>query len=106
MFQAAQWCYVTPFALSKGDEFRSSGGVCGSGTNTVKEYEEQAEELIAISARLNDREKAIAEYWSDGPGTEQPPGHWMQRAAFVSARDHHSLDDDVKMFFALKQCPV
>ncbi len=101
MFQAAQWCYVTPFALSKGDEFRSSGEFAGPAQYGSKEYEEQAEELIAISARLNDREKAIAEYWSDGPGTEQPPGHWMQLAAFVSARDHHSLDDDVKMFFAL-----
>ena len=43
----------------------------------------------------------IAEYWSDGPETEQPPGHWMLFAQFVSARDHHSLDDDVKMFFGL-----
>jgi hypothetical protein len=43
----------------------------------------------------------IAEYWSDGPYTEQPPGHWALIAQFVSARDHHTLDDDVKMFFAL-----
>jgi hypothetical protein len=43
----------------------------------------------------------IAEYWSDGPNTEQPPGHWLQFAEFVSARDHHTLDDDVRMFFAL-----
>jgi hypothetical protein len=43
----------------------------------------------------------IAEYWSDGPLSEQPPGHWMRFAQFVSQRDHHTLDDDVKMFFAL-----
>ena len=43
----------------------------------------------------------IAEYWSDGPYSEQPPGQWAQFAQFVSARDHHTLDDDVKMFFAL-----
>ena len=43
----------------------------------------------------------IAEYWSDGPNSEQPPGHWALFAQFVAARDHHSLDDDVKMFFAL-----
>jgi hypothetical protein len=39
--------------------------------------------------------------WSDGPNSEQPPGHWAMLAQFVSARDHHTLDDDVKMFFVL-----
>jgi hypothetical protein len=43
----------------------------------------------------------IAEYWSDGPNSEQPPGHWALFAQFVSQRDHHTLDDDVKMFFVL-----
>jgi hypothetical protein len=65
------------------------------------EYLEQAEELIQISANLTDREKMVAEYWSDGPYTEQPPGHWMRFAQWVSMRDHHTLDGDVKMFFAL-----
>jgi hypothetical protein len=57
--------------------------------------------LVEISAGLTDRQKMIAEYWSDGPNSEQPPGHWALFAQFVSARDHHTLDDDVKMFFAL-----
>jgi hypothetical protein len=43
----------------------------------------------------------IAEYWADGPRSEAPPGHWCLFGQFVSARDHHTLDDDVKMFFAL-----
>ena len=43
----------------------------------------------------------IAEYWQLGPHTEQPPGHWDLFAQYVSARDHHTLDDDVKMFFVL-----
>ncbi len=30
-------------------------------------------ELVAISAGLTDRQKSIAEYWNDGPNTEQPP---------------------------------
>lgn len=100
MFAGAQWCYVTPFALTSGDEFRSAlePGPFRYGSS---EYRQQAEELIAISANLSDREKAIAEYWSDGPNSEQPPGHWMVFAQWVSERDHHALDDDVKMFFAL-----
>ncbi len=68
------------------------------------EYRQQAEELVAMSAGLTDEQKMIAEYWSDGPeisGIEQAPGRWARFAQFVSARDHHTLDDDVKMFFAL-----
>jgi len=100
MFVGAQWCYVTPFAMSKGDEFRSVAEP-GPPKYGSHEYEEQAEELIAISAALTDRQKMIAEYWSDEPNSQQPPGHWMRFAQWVSERDHHSLDDDVKMFFAL-----
>jgi len=100
-FVGAQWCYVTPFALSSGDEFHWLVQLLGPAKYGSKEYQGQAEELIEISAGLTDRQKMIAEYWSDGPNSEQPPGHWALFAQFVSARDHHTLDDDVKMFFAL-----
>jgi len=100
-FIGAQWCEVTPFALNSGDEFRGLMSRFGPATFGSREYAEQAEELVAISAGLTDRQKMIAEYWSDGPNSEQPPGHWMLFAQWISERDHHSLDDDVKMFFAL-----
>jgi hypothetical protein len=99
-FAGAQWCYVTPFALAKGEEFRAAvePGPFKFGS---PEYEQQAVEILALSAALTDQQKMISEYWSDGPNTEQPPGHWARFAQFVSVRDHHTLDDDVKMFFAL-----
>jgi hypothetical protein len=100
-FMGAQWGEVTPFAMSNGDQFRSQLQQLGPATYGSHEYEEQAEQLVAISAGLTDRQKMIAEYWSDGPYTEQPPGHWARFAQWVSVRDHHNLDDDVKMFFAL-----
>lgn len=100
-FVGAQWCDVTPFAMSKGDEYRSLGQLPGPAKYGSKEYQEQAQELVDISAELTDQQKTIAEYWSDGPNSEQPPGHWALFAQFVSARDHHTLDDDVKMFFVL-----
>jgi hypothetical protein len=99
-FAGAQWCFVTPFALSKGEEFREALGP-GPAKYGSAEYQQQAEELIALSAGLTDRQKMISEYWADGPYSEQPPGHWLRFAQFVSVRDHHTLDDDVKMFFAL-----
>ena len=100
LFAGPQWCFVTPFALTRGKEFRSAldPPLARYGT---PEYRQQAEELIALSAGLTDRQKVSADYWADGPNSEQPPGHWMLFAQFVSARDHHTLDDDVKMFFAL-----
>jgi hypothetical protein len=98
-FAGAQWSQVTPFALSKGDQFRAS--LPPPAKYGTKEYEEQAQELVTLSANLNDERKMIAEYWSDGPYSEQPPGHWALFAQFASTRDHHTLDDDVKMFFVL-----
>jgi hypothetical protein len=98
-FIGAQWSQVTPFALTSGDEFRPLIG--RPAPYGSKEYREQAEELVAISAGLTDKQKMISEYWSDGPYTEQPPGHWALFAQWISQRDHHSLDDDVKMFFVL-----
>jgi len=100
-FLASHWASVIPFALSAGDQFRSSGRFPGPATFGSPEYREQAEELVAISAGLNDRQKAVAEYWKDGPNSEQPAGHWALLAHFVSQRDGHSLDADVEMFFAL-----
>ncbi|MEV4564438.1 vanadium-dependent haloperoxidase [Nonomuraea sp. NPDC049419] len=64
-------------------------------------FRDQAAEIVATTAALGDREKAISEYWSDGPSSETPPGHWCLFAQQVSARDRLGLDQDVKLFFAL-----
>ena len=58
-------------------------------------------DILRESANLNDRTKMIAEYWTDGPQTETPPGHWNVIAQWLSRRYRHTLDQDVKMFFAL-----
>jgi len=56
---------------------------------------------VDYGTHLTDEKKVIAEYWADGPLSELPPGHWALFATFVSNRDGHNLDQDVKMFFAL-----
>jgi hypothetical protein len=88
---------VKPFALESADQFRPSPPA----RYPQEEYWRQAEEILSKSALLTNRHKVIAEYWADGPGSETPPGHWNLFAQFVSARDRHTLDDDVRMFFAL-----
>lgn len=64
-------------------------------------YLQQATDLMTITSNLTEQQKVIAEYWADGPGTATPAGHWMQLAHAVSRRDRNSLDDDVKLFFAV-----
>ncbi|MFI9561217.1 vanadium-dependent haloperoxidase [Nonomuraea endophytica] len=65
------------------------------------EYQQQAAEIVQTTGALTDRHKAISGYWSDGPSSETPPGHWSLLARMVSQRDRHTLDQDVKMYFAL-----
>jgi len=79
MFEGAQWCFVVPFAMINGDQFRSliEPGPFKYGT---PEYRAQAEELVTMSAGLTDRQKMISEYWSDGPNSERAPSHWARLA--------------------------
>jgi hypothetical protein len=95
---APQWNEVVPFALVSDSQFRSP---TGPATYPSPRFTQQARELLDVSAHLTDEQKAIAEYWADGPQSELPPGHWNLFAQFVSHRDHHDLDTDVRMFFVL-----
>jgi len=100
-FVGAQWNNVKPFAMTSADEFLPFIASFGPALFHSKTFRRQARDLVAISTGLNDTQKMIAEYWANGPRTELPPGHWDLFAQFVSARDHHTVDDDAKMFFAL-----
>ena len=91
------WGLVRPFALSSGAQLRPGP----SATYPSFAYSAQAKQALDYSADLNDQTKVIAEYWRDGPHSETPPGHWCLFAQYVSARDHHDVGDDAKMFFAL-----
>ncbi|GAB3407547.1 vanadium-dependent haloperoxidase [Flindersiella endophytica] len=97
-YLAPQWGNVTPFAMRSGDELRSPNGPA---IFDKKAYAREAQAVLDLSANLTDRQKAISEYWSDGPNSETPPGHWNLFARHVSQRDNHAMDDDVRMFFVL-----
>jgi hypothetical protein len=97
VFLAAMWERVRPFALKAGSQFRP-GPPAAFGSS---EYLEQARHIVELQAALTNEQKVIAEYWNDGPGTDLPPGHWLRIGLYVSGRDQHNDDDDIKMFFAL-----
>jgi hypothetical protein len=96
-FSAPHWGLVTPFASPPA----LPDPVPPPAPAGTARFREQAEDLVAISARLSDRQKAVAQYWADGPNSELPPGHWCLFAGFVSRRDGHDLEADVLLFFML-----
>lgn len=98
-----QWERVTPFALSHSAELRPGPPPL----YPHRRYRKEANQVLHLSAKLNDLRKTIAEYWATGAGGDpesgaaNPPAHWNILAQAVSARDAHTLDEDVKLFFAL-----
>ncbi len=92
------WGKVTPFAMTSQDQFRPR---ILSTLYPFSNVEKEVDIVIGYTRTMGDREKVIAEYWADGPNSELPPGHWCLFGAFVSQRDRHTVDEDVKMFFAL-----
>ncbi|MDD5494105.1 MAG: phosphatase PAP2 family protein [Dehalococcoidia bacterium] len=100
-FITPHWGKVVPYALKSGSQFRKTLLKPADYYNEPARYELQAQQILEYSAHLTDEKKVIAEYWADGPLSELPPGHWTLFAEYVSERDHHSVDQDVKMFFAM-----
>ncbi len=127
-YYTPHWGNVTGFAISRGDALRPpppepffvdglparldyaartvtvAGQTVPAGPELVgtvinPRFIAQAEEVVAKSAALTDRQKLVAEFWEDATDTAFPPGTWMVFAQYVSARDDHGLDDDAKLFF-------
>ncbi|HRJ31544.1 MAG TPA: phosphatase PAP2 family protein [Cyclobacteriaceae bacterium] len=44
------------------------------------EFQVAANELKSIAKNLTEKQRKIANWWSDGLGTYTPPGHWNRRA--------------------------
>jgi hypothetical protein len=111
-FTTPHWGAVTPFALTSGDDFRPGPpphfgsdepytDALGVTMTNDEAFHEQVLEIWTLSQTLSDEQRVIAEYWSDGPRTPTPPGHWNLLAQGISVRDKHTLGEDVRMFFAL-----
>jgi hypothetical protein len=99
-FLGAHWKNVTPFALTSAEQFDDIVPPPDVQKN-LGQYQQNVDEVLQFSADLDATSKLNVEYWADGPASELPPGHWGLFAQFVSERDNHSIDQDVKMFFAM-----
>ncbi len=100
-FIAPHWGKVIPYAMSWGGRYRATLPKPANYFTEPARYKLQAQQVLEYSSHLTDEKKVIAEYWADGPSSELPPGHWTLFAETVSDRDHHSVDQDIKMFFSM-----
>ncbi len=96
-FLVPHWGLVKPFALNYNWQFRPMPPY----RKHEAQFKEQVKETITNSGGLTDKQKAIAEYWADGPGTYTPPGHWCEIAQFIATCKKYGNYDCIKLFFAL-----
>ena len=95
-FLTPHWGRVKPFALRSGAAFRPSLSPRGA-------TQAEIDEVLRLSAALDDRSKALGDFFAQNPGAVTPPGQWLQIAEQVSQIDCNDLDRDVKLFFTTAQ---
>jgi hypothetical protein len=92
------WGRVKPLTLDSGSQFRSVPPPAIGSDQLVGEIKE----VVDLQANLTDEQRALVEFMRDGPRSVQQAGHWLIFAQNVSIRDQHTLDEDVKMYFAVE----
>jgi hypothetical protein len=92
-----QWGNVTPFALTSPNQFLPPGPT----QRTLLQLDEEVTDTLLQSATLTDLSKVRAEYWADGPASETPPGHWLLFGGAAARARSYTLDQSVKLTFAL-----
>lgn len=79
------WGRVRPWLMTSGSQFRPAPPPACDGL----EYLAAARDVYETSLTLTDRQRAIAQYWAGGPGTETPPG--MNLRTGMEVADRHEL---------------
>ncbi|MBL8819134.1 MAG: vanadium-dependent haloperoxidase [Planctomyces sp.] len=98
-FLTPQWYRVKPSVMERSDQFRP--GPPPKTTTDDAALKEQTDQVLNYNISLSNEQKAIVEFMRDGPRSTGQSGHWLRFAQDVSRRDHHTLDQDVKLYFAI-----
>jgi membrane-associated phospholipid phosphatase len=93
-----QWGNVTPFALTGASQFQPPPPPA----ITSAQYAQEVNQVEAIggttsTVRTPD-ETAIARFWSDLPGTFDPPGHWNQITEVAAQMTKSNLENSARAF--------
>ncbi|MGE0756880.1 MAG: vanadium-dependent haloperoxidase [Pirellulaceae bacterium] len=98
-FLTPHWYRVKPFALESSSQFRP--GPPPKTTTDDAVLQKETAQVLAYNAHLTPEQKAVVEFMRDGPRSTGQSGHWLRFAQDVSRRDRHTLDQDVKLYFAV-----
>lgn len=98
-FLTPHWYRVKPFVMQNSAQFRPGPPPKTTTANDV--LRKEADQVLYYNANLTKEQKALVEFMREGPRSTGQSGHWMRFAQDVSRRDHHTLDQDVKLYFAV-----
>ena len=95
---APHWGRVKTFAIAHGGIYRPN-------LTRLTPSQDEVDELLNLMSTINDNydRKAIVDIFAKNPGSNQPPGQWMDLAITISDLDSNTLDQDVKLFFGVGQ---
>lgn len=92
---------VTPFVMETGAAFRPTAPPDLASAEYAAALNE-VKELGRFDSTVRTAEQTeIAMFWSDGPGTFTPVGHWNQIASIVSTAQGNTLAENARLFAVL-----
>jgi membrane-associated phospholipid phosphatase len=98
---APQWPYVTPFAMTSGDQFRPGAPPALDTADYAAAFDEVKDLGRVDSLTRTDEQTQIARFWNDGLGTAFAMGYWNRIAQQVATDQGLSLVQDARLFALL-----
>ena len=96
-----QFGFVTPFAMSSPDQFRTSGPPALGSEEWAAAYNEVKAYGAAVNSLRTPDQSQIAVFWADDAGTETPPGHFNHIARDVAIQAATTLEENARLFALL-----
>src|SRR6266516_3020953 len=96
-----QWGFVVPFGMSSSSQFRPPGPPSLDSQQYAADYDEVKELGAAVGSTRTEEQTEIALFWTDGAGTETPPGHWNSIAQIIADAQGNTLEENARLFALL-----
>ena len=95
------WGQVTPFALTRGSQFRPTAPPT-PGTTAFDQALAEVTRVGRINSAVRTNDQSVAAlYWNDGAGTATNPGHWNTIAQQIAVRQKSNLLATARLFARL-----
>jgi len=95
------WPDVTPWCMTRGDEFRSGAPPPPNSAEYTAAFREVKDLGRATGTTRTAEQTQIALFWADGGGTATPPGHWLAIAQSISEQRNLTLLENARLFALL-----